>query len=76
MEADLRRGGFLLMTPKEYEAQMKLKELNHAFEQEVFLSRVRLPLSGFVASLFSRIDTWRAARVERRAQVCFERGAL
>lgn len=43
-------------------------------ERDRFLRRVRLPLSGLVAALYSRLEAWRAARVERRAQVCFERG--
>jgi hypothetical protein len=72
MEADLRRGGFLLMSREEYEAQVAN---NYAFAESIFLQRVRLPLSGNVASLFSRVDAWHAARVERQAQVCFDRGA-
>lgn len=44
-------------------------------ERDSFLRRVRLPLSGHVAALYSRFDAWRAERVERRAQARFERGA-
>lgn len=44
-------------------------------ERDRFLRRVRLQLSGFVASLFSRLEACRATRVERQARACFERGA-
>lgn len=36
--------------------------------------RVRIPLSGIGAALYSRFDARNAARVERMAQVAFERG--
>lgn len=39
-----------------------------------FAHRVRLPLSGRVAALYSRLDAWKRERVERRAQAAFERG--
>jgi hypothetical protein len=45
-------------------------------EVAMFTKRVRLPGSGAVARLFGRLEAWKAARVEQRAQAAFERGWL
>lgn len=39
-----------------------------------FAKRVRLPFSGRLAALYSRMDAWKRERIERRAQAAFERG--
>ena len=72
MEANSQRGGFLWMSVEAHEAQVAS---NYAFAESIFLQQVRRWLSGNVASLYSRLDAWRAANVERRAQACFEVGA-
>jgi hypothetical protein len=58
----------------DYPLRAAYASMADAMEVCHFLSRVRLPGSGYVASLYSRLAKWRAARVEKRAQVCFERG--